>query len=87
MTLTCYSTTRRAVTFLMEGKSTMSVMGEWLVGTIFGSMIGVLMGVACSYSKAIVTVISVFFTVFVLVKLFCNTLFDKYLTVTSLHRC
>lgn len=23
----------------------------------------------------------------VLVKLFCNTLFDKYLTVTSLHRC
>lgn len=46
----------------MEGKSTMSVMGEWLVGTIFGSMIGVLMGVACSYSKAIVTVISVFFT-------------------------
>ena len=24
---------------------------------------------------------------YVLVKLFCNTLFDKYLTVTSLHRC
>ena len=23
----------------------------------------------------------------VLVKLFCNTLFDQYLTVTSLHRC
>ena len=23
----------------------------------------------------------------VLVKFFCNTLFDKYLTVTSLHRC
>lgn len=23
----------------------------------------------------------------VLVKLFCNTLFDKYLTVTSLYRC
>ena len=23
----------------------------------------------------------------VVVKLFCNTLFDKYLTVTSLHRC
>ena len=66
MTLTCYSTTRRAVTFLMEGKSTMSVMGEWLVGTIFGSMIGVLMGVACSYSKAIVTVISVFFTVLII---------------------
>ena len=50
----------------MEGKSTMSVMGEWLVGTIFGSMIGVLMGVACSYSKAIVTVISVFFTVLII---------------------
>ena len=26
-------------------------------------------------------------TAIVLVKLFCNTLFDKYLTVTSLHRC
>ena len=24
---------------------------------------------------------------YVVVKLFCNTLFDKYLTVTSLHRC
>ena len=27
------------------------------------------------------------YTELVLVKLFCNTLFDKYLTVTSLHRC
>ncbi len=62
---TCYSTTRRAVTSVLEGESALSVMEDWFTGMIFGALIGVTMALACFLPKPIVTVISVVLTVLI----------------------
>ena len=62
---TCYSTTRRAVTSILEGDSAMSVMGEWLIGAISGVLIGILLPIACVIPKPVMTVISVLLTVLI----------------------
>lgn len=62
---TCYSTTRRAVTSLIEGSSALSVVGEWLMGAVSGVLIGLLLPVACVILKSVVTVISVLLTVLI----------------------
>ena len=62
---TCYSTTRRAVTSVLEGDSALSVMADWFTGMIFGALIGVTMSFACVVPKAIITVISVLATLLI----------------------
>ena len=61
----CYSTTRRAVTAMLDGESALSVMGEWLSGMIFGALIGVTMSLACVVPKPIITIISVLATLLI----------------------
>lgn len=62
---TCYSTTRRAVTSILEGDSALSVMADWFSGVIFGAMIGVTMALACIVPKPLIVAISVMATLLI----------------------
>lgn len=63
---TCYSTTRRSVTALMEGEKLDAVIGEWAKGIIFGAVVGLAMSFACTVPKSVITAISVLFSLLII---------------------
>ena len=60
---TCYSTTRRAVSAVLEGENISDVMAGWVSGVIFGALIGITMSLACVVPTELIVIISVMATI------------------------
>ena len=69
---TCYSTTRRAVTSLMEGTSLGELMGSWVLGQVQGLAIGICMALACTIPKPLVVAISLLCTLLIVPQMIAD---------------
>ena len=59
---TCYSTTRKAVTSLLEGTKLQELAEEWLTGMVRGVALGIAMAFVCTAFKPLAVIISLLCT-------------------------